>query len=190
MAAALFYRAEDVVACAVVDLAVEVREQERRVPVEPEVDVVASRGARLEVAALARSKVTTAHAAVLAFVIDEIRVARVDDAAEAVAASDAEPVEVGGAPVRRARRAAPGTVVLEATVDVVVSPGSDRDVVELPERQLVVVLPGLHPVTRNVDAAVVAQDDPASVRRVDPERVVVDVNVAAVPVVREGLAAV
>ena len=65
-----------------------------------------------------------------------------------------------------------------------------RDVVELAEGELVVVVPVGHPIAGHVDAAVVAQDDVASVGRIHPEGVMVDVDGAVVAVVREGRAAV
>ena len=115
----------------------------------------------------------------------------VDLADESVAAADALPVGVRGpAPVGDAVRAAPGAVVLQASVHLVVATGVDGDVVELSDRHVVVVIPRLHPVPGDVDPAVVAEDHVPAVFRVDPQRVVIDMHVVAVAVGGEGLPAV
>src|SRR6185436_10428165 len=109
---------------------------------------------------------------------------------EAVAAADADPVLVDRpAPAARAARPAPGAVVLEAAVDHVVRARVDRDVIELPDGDMVEVVPVVAAVVGLVDAAVVADDEVASVARVDPHGVVVGVR-AATAVVGERLAAV
>ena len=182
-------RAEGAVAGRVVDAGVVAAQQERRVPVEAHARTAP--GARAQPAAGAGRQVPAAHAAVLTLVVDEVGVLGIDADDEAVAATHAEPVAVDGARVvADHRRATPAAVVLQAAVDEVRVPGSDLDVVELTDGDVAVVVPGLHPVPGHVDPAVVAEDHVLPVRRVDPQGVVVHVDLAAVAVVREGLAAV
>ena len=95
---------------------------------------------------------------------------------EAVAAGDREPVRVGDGTSLAATRPAPCAIILRAAADVVGNLKVVADVVELTNgkirREVVVAtaVPG------NRDATIVADDEVIRVVRVDPHRVMVDVN--------------
>ena len=86
-------------------------------------------------------------------------------------------------------RSAPTAVILQSAVHLVIAPGVDGDVVELADGGVVQVVPVLHAVAGDIDAAVAAQDHMPAVAGVDPEHVVVGVDAAA-SVAAECLAAV
>ena len=110
-------RAEDIVARRIEDLGVVARQDERRVPVEAIRRLAARPGSRANRGPLARLQMPPADVAVLALEIDEVGIARIDAADEAVAAADREPVFVDDAAVFADRRPAPGAVVLQAADD-------------------------------------------------------------------------
>ena len=74
------------------------------------------------------------------------------------------------------RGAAPGAVVLEAAAHVVGFAVVDADLVELRERQVRQLAPVVGAVPADRDAAIATEDEVVGVRRVDPERVVVGVD--------------
>ena len=99
---------------------------------------------------------------------------------EAVAAADVVPVARADAgAVQRSRRTADAAVVLHAAADVVERPRVvDRDPVELRQRQVGELPPGLHVVVGLVEPAVVADHHVAVIARVPDDFVVIDVHAA------------
>ena len=93
-------------------------------------------------------------------------------------------------------RAPPGAVILQAAIDVVRVIVIDRNMVELGERHVAHKTPCFTAVMRYSQAAVVADDNVTGIVRVDPERMVIDVQrVAGLATIDdrvqfEGLAAV
>ena len=120
--------------------------------------------------------------------VDDVRVGRVGDRVAGLAAAHVVPVAQRDAAAAQAVAGSGDRAqVLHRAGDVVRVPRVDADPVELADRQRRRV-PGLAPVQADVDAAVVAVDDPAGVGRVDPEVVMVAVVEPAHRM--EGLAAV
>src|SRR5262249_21136899 len=153
-AAALLHRAEDVIAGAVINARVGVRQDERRVPVEP-VRWLAARRRRAQGAELTGAQGAPHHRSILALEVDEIRLVWIGPADEAVAATDEDPVIIPRADAgERARGAAPAAVVLETAVDVIGLLAVHADVIELADRHRVEEVPRLHPVARDVQAAI------------------------------------
>jgi hypothetical protein len=107
-------------------------DDDRRVPVPAE-PRIPDRGLRLDVDLLPGAPVVADEAAVLRFGVDDVRVLRIDDGREPVAAGRDVPVGVDDAVHRvRARRAADGVVVLRTAVHVVERRVVvERDLVEL-----------------------------------------------------------
>ena len=178
-------RPEDDVASGVIDFRVVRRQQERGVPVEAvRLPFIRFRADARDLAGL---EVATHKHAILTGPIDEVGVGRIDGDVKAVAAVDVHPVFVqGSAPAAaaeprgpRERGTAPGAIVLQTAVDLVKAAGVERDVVELADRHVVQVVPGVAPVIAEIRAAVAGQDHVAAVPRVDPEGVVVRVDGAA-----------
>src|SRR5262249_17317966 len=136
------------------------------------------------------AEVPPPHRAVLAGAIDLVGVVGIDLALEPVAATDRDPVLVdrAGAVVGPAG-STPASVVLEAPVDLVIPRRIEGDVIDLADGRVVEVVPVLHPVAGDIQAAVAPQDHVPAVVRVDPERVVVRVDATAA-ITAEGLAAV
>src|SRR6185437_4598969 len=95
-----------------------------------------------------------------------------------ITAVHAVPVGVGNSErVTRTARSAPDTIVLQASADAIrLGRAVDGDGVELADGNLG-VLPGFTSVERGVHAAIVAEYHVRAVGGVDPECVVVDVNV-------------
>ena len=167
---------------------------ERRVPVEAVglggVAVGARPGDGAHGGLLAGDEVVPVHVPTLGLGEDDGRVGGVDDGEEAVAIGGLVPVLVSNA-VKRARvgGAAPGIVVLEATADVVRIAHVVADRVELAEGQVVEHAPVGGPVPGRGDAAVAPEDEVVGVVRVDPECMMVDVDLLGT-VVAEGAAAI
>src|SRR5687767_7452941 len=127
--------------------------------------------------ALVGESIGAAHAAVLRFGVDDARVGGIHERLEAVAAADHVPVVVVNAAVGAYRaRTAPGVVVLQAGADVIRRLHVELDVIGLRAEQVRHPRPGPRTIVRNADAAVVADDDVPRIARVDPHRVMVDVN--------------
>ena len=150
---------------------------ERRVPMEA---VVLTGGGRRrhvrgigpDAARLSRDDVAPDQVAVLRLGVDPTRITRVGNGHEAVAAEDLEPVVVVDAgAVPRGARPAPVVVVLHAAADVVRPLHVEAHMIEQAERKIGDEGPGLGPVVRDRDAAVVARDDVLGVRGVDPDGV-------------------
>src|SRR5262249_62381359 len=109
---------------------------------------------------------------------------------EAVGGGEAKPVGGGAAfGAEGPTGTAPGAVILQAAVDAVRLARLQPDGVELGERQVLQVLPGLATVVAVVHAAVAAGDQVTGVGRVDPQGVMVGVD-ARSSVRAESLAAV
>src|SRR5262245_13452077 len=117
--------------------------------------------------------------AVLAYGTDEIRVARIDAADEAVAAADGEPIFVDDAAVFADRWAAPRAVVLQPAEDPVRLLESDGHVIELAQGCGVDVVPVAAAVVAGIKAAIAADEHVASVAGINPEGVAVGVRAAA-----------
>jgi hypothetical protein len=172
------------IAADVIDLRVVLRQDEGRVPVEA---VGPALGANA--AALAGREVDASCSTVLALEVDLIRIIGVDTAVESVTAPYANPIFVQRTAVARAMRGSHAAVVLKTAVDLVAARGIEIDVIELADRELVVVVPRVAAVERFVKPAVTADEDVTPVTRVDPHRVSVGMNVLAA-VRREGRAAI
>ena len=131
------------------------RKQEWRFPVEAITD--STRRARANKTSFAGFQVDASHAAVLTLKINLIGIFGVDQSDKAVAAADAIPIGVNGAgSVFASRWSAPTAVVLQAAVNVVVHRGVDASVIKLTDRDMVQMVPVLHAVVSDVNAAVVA----------------------------------
>ena len=160
---------------------IERRQLHRRVPVE---SIHTGGVARLQLGglgphrgALVGPPVNAAHAAVLRFRIDNARIGRIHQRLETVTAVNHVPVVVGDAAVSAHRaRPAPGVVVLQARADVIRRLHVEFDVVGLRPQHVRQPGPGARAVARNADAAVVADDDVPRIARVDPHRVMIDVD--------------
>src|SRR5207248_6756180 len=128
--------------------------------------------------------------AVLALGIHDIGIVLIDPADETVAAAHHRPVFIDGTwPPQRAAGAAPAAVVLQAAVDAVRLACIHADVIELAKRQVAEMIPVVHAVVGDVEAAVGADDHVPAVARVDPKRVLIIVDTLGA-VLLEGLAAV
>src|SRR5262249_38189069 len=133
------------------------RQDERRVPV-PAVGLPL-RGLRADGTAFPGPQITPGHSAVLRGEIDLIGIVGIDLAAETVAAADADPVLVDRAGLRvRPARAAPGAVILQTAVDLVIAARIDRDMIELTDRQVVEVVPVSGAVVGLVETAIAADN--------------------------------
>ena len=168
-----------------------VREDIRRIPVEPVWWLVLRPAGRADLRPLAGLQMNPAHAAVLALEIDLIGVVRIDAGDVAVAAAGRDPVLVdrpAGA-VQVDARPAPTAVILQAAENPVGLLRAQGDVVELADREMVQVVPVRAAVVGAIEPAVAADDHVAAVLRVDPEGVAVGVH-APTEVAAEGLAAV
>jgi hypothetical protein len=161
------------------------RERDRRVPVPAQLFVVVR--LRLDRAYLVRVPVDARDRAALVLGVDVVRIGRVLEHPEAVAAVHVLPARVRDAAGIGAV-ADPGTVVLQAAVHVERIGLVDADVVELRHRQVVLLPPLVAAVVRLPEAAVVTGHDVLRVRRIDPDVVIVAVHAAAG--VGEALAAV
>ena len=137
-------RAEQILA-ADVDRALLVRARgQRRVPIEAQ--LLGRVGFGLDVARLERVPVDARHRAALRFGIHVIfRIGRVGKGEEAVSAEHALPAAVADA-ARIGAVAHPVGVVLQAAVDLVRVLRVDGDVVELADRQVVALDPGIRAV--------------------------------------------
>ena len=110
--------------------------------------------------------------------VDDVGVVRVDAGLEAVAATDRIPVAGADTDaIDRARRSTDGAVVLCSTADGVERPRIVHvHPVELRQRHVGEVPPGLHSVVGFVEPAVVAQDHVVLVCAVEHDFVVIDVD--------------
>ena len=116
-------------------------------------------------------------AAVLAVGVYRAAVAGVDGHVHAVARQHLIPVFVCDAlAIANHARPAPCGVVLHAAVDVVGLLHVDCDVIELTHRIVVQVFPALRAVAAHPDTAVVAVDQVTGISWVDPQRMVIRVN--------------
>ena len=169
------------------------RQQHRRVPVPPQLAllVVALRRVRLRLhlrvrqgpcdgpnpRPLPRRPVHAEQVAALRLGDHHVRVGRVHHREEAVARAHVVPVARANPLVRPGvRRRAPRTVVLQAAAHVIRVLHVHADLVELGDRQVAELVPVVGAVPAHRHAAVAAQDQVVRVRRVDPQRVVVQVH--------------
>src|SRR5262245_26857480 len=139
--------------------------------------------------AFAGAQVAPAHRTALTLCIDPIWIIGIHAADKAVAAVDIDPILVDDTTARRQHRAAPGAVVLQSAVNLVIQAAIQRDVVKLAQGHEVQMIPMLAGIIGDVIAAVIAVDHVTTVTRIDPQCVMVGVDpaVAAGP---ERLAAV
>ena len=151
------------------------REHKRCLPVE-----TVSRSAwctRSNKSSISRSQVVSSHPAILALEVNLISIIRINLTNETVSAANAEPIGVyNSAVVTNTRRPAPRTVVLQTTIDAVVTIRPNRYVIELPNGDMVVVIPIVHPVMRNIDPTVVTKNHVPRVIWINPKRVMINVN--------------
>src|SRR5262249_19245642 len=134
---------------------------------------------RPDALALVGAEVPAPDLAALRLGVAALRVGGVRQRHEAVAAADDLPGGVAdAAELPRGAGAAPGAGVLHAAIDVVGHVHVHSHVVVLPERQVGDELPGVAAVVADADAAVLAGDQVAAVVGVDPQGVVVAVDVA------------
>ena len=125
---------------------------------------------------LARVQVVELELTVVAAGPDEVRVGAMNHREADLAAADGVPLAdrdaLGASSVEDAARPSHRGSVLAVAVDEVGPAVVGRDVVHLGDRQLRPV-PGASAVVRDADAAVVADDPPVGIERVDPDVVVV-----------------
>ena len=152
------------------------RHEERRVPVPAE-----RRIARLRLRSnghrFAGDAIDADHVAVLRFAVGDAEVGRILDRHEAVAALHRLPFVAGDAGgAAHGARPAPRVVVLHAAADVVRRRHVDAHVIEEPDRQVVEESPRLRLIPTHRKAAVVADQHVIGVRGIEPDRVVIGVN--------------
>ena len=117
--------------------------------------------------------------AVVAAGPDDVGVLRVGHRETNLAAADLTPgTDRYAATSERIARPHGGRAVLAVAVDVIGNPVVGRHVVDLRHRKLR-PQPGLAPVDRDAEAAVVAGDAPVAIERIDPDVVVVPARVLA-----------
>src|SRR6185369_2112315 len=128
------------------------RERDRRVPVVAQLLLIAA--LRLDIALLERLAVDPSDVAALIFRIGKVRVRRIRECPEAVAAEQILPAAVGD-PAGIFLVPDPRTVVLEPAIDLVRIPGVGADVIELADRKVVCLPPAIGAVERVPKTAVV-----------------------------------
>src|SRR5262249_33693725 len=74
---------------------------------------------------------------------------------------------------------APGPIVLQSAVDAIGMPCVNRNVIELPDRRRVQIIPVLHAVVGGIESAVAADNHVPAVARVDPQRMLVGMHAVA-----------
>ena len=177
-------RAEQHVAAVVHRLRVLRRQHDRGVPVEAVLlrrHPLAARpdAARVRVDAprRARPAVRQADHAALQVVVDQLGVLEVGHAEEAVTAAHVLPLGPRGAGrAGRLARAAPGAVVLQAAAQVIRHLKVVRHVVELRERDVVEDVERPAGVVRDLEPAVVTEQDAVRIGGIDPHRLVIAVR--------------
>ena len=185
-------RPEEHVRARVQHLVVMGRQQHRRVPVPPQLALVvvfALRRVRLRLRVrqgprdgpnprpLPRRSVHAEQVAALRLGDHHVRVGRVHHREEAVTRAHVVPVARTNPLVRpRVRRRAPRTVVLQAAAYVIRVLHVHADLVELGDRQVAELVPVVGAVPAHRHAAVAAQDQVVRVRRIDPQRMMVQVH--------------
>src|SRR5262249_44757951 len=128
--------------------------------------------------------------AVLCFDVNVAIIIGIYCSEHAVAAADLSPVVVERPQtIVGCAWTAPDGVVLKAAVDVVRFAHIERDAVELPQGNVVESHPCARAVAGYPDSAVVTENEEVRVARIDPHRVMIDVDVAR-SVATECLAAV
>src|SRR5579871_744524 len=173
---AAIQRAEHDVAGSVIDARIAVRQDERRVPVEP-IAPAARIANRLRLTGV---QVPATQSAVLGRGIHQIGIGGIDTAGETIRAADTNPVLVDGAgQTVRLAWPAPTAVVLQAAVDAIGPPGVHGHVIKLADGHLIELVPGGRAVVGNVGSPVVAQDHVPAIARIDPQRVMIAMYAAA-----------
>ena len=138
------------------------------------------RGAWADETPFARTQIDATHRAVLALKIDLIGILRVDEADEAVTPTNAKPVAVDRpSVVVDSRRTAPTPIVLKSTVDSIVPTRAYTDVIELRNDKLIVMIPVCHAIVGLIESSVIAKQNVTSIRRVDPQGMMVDMHLAS-----------
>src|SRR5262245_9876655 len=99
-----------------------------------------------------------ADRAVLALAVDQIRIIGIDAAYKAIPTADGDPIFVDHAATLANRRPAPGTVVLQAAHHPVRLSEADCDVIKLPQRRRVDVVPVAAAVVTGIKPAVTANE--------------------------------
>src|SRR3954470_3820261 len=161
------------------------RKRDRRVPVVAQLLLVAALG--LDIALLERVAIDSADMPALRFGVGVIRVRRIGEGPEAVAAEQIFPAVVSD-PARVFAVADPGRIVLQPAIDLIGVLVVGADVIELADRQVVGLPPAIGAVVGVPEAAVVAAHGIFGIVRVDPD--VVPVAVRPARGVGETLAAV
>ena len=137
----------------------------------------ALRRRRPQVLHVAAAQVEAMDVPLLRFRVDDVRVAGIEDAVEAVPAPDRDPVGVDDSVLGpRPARADPVLVVLQPAADTVRGAEVHVDAIELAGRHPGEVLPAFARLVALVEAAVGAEQKPLGVARVDGERVGVGVD--------------
>ena len=181
------------------DAGVVAGKNKRRLPVESIAG--APRGAGADETPLAGAQVEPRHRPALALGINLIGIVGIDPADESITAVDELPVAVDRAapgngpgcapdPGPRATGATPASVVLQTAIHAVISSRTDGDMVELSDGELVEVLPIFATVIGHIVPAVIAQQNMATIVRIDPHGMMIDVYTASRAVRGEGLPAI
>ena len=132
-------------------------------------------GIGLDGAGFVRVAIHAADLAALGFGIDVVRIGRVFEHPEAVAAEHVFPARVADAAGIR-RIAHPGAVVLQAAIDVIGVRVVHADVIELRDRQVHLVLPARSAIFAAPQTAIIARIHNVRIRRIDPDVVKIAVR--------------
>ncbi len=153
------------------------RDHDRNAPVVSQIHFAELR-LRLNALLLTRLHIVANDSAVLRFGIDGIRVGGIDSGIESVAANGDVPVAVSySLSIARLARAGPAVVVLKPAIHVVKGlTVVEVDRVILRDRKIRDEVHRLTAIVRDVDAAVVADDEVIRIRGIDPHRVIVHVR--------------
>ena len=126
--------------------------------------------------ALAGGHVEATDVAALALAVDNIRVGRIVGGVEPVAAADVHPVLVADGAAHATTRTAPRPIVLQPTTDAIRNLHVVADRVELADVDDVHRVITSTPIPRLRHAAVIADNEMLRIIRIDPHRVMVDVD--------------
>ena len=149
---------------------------ESGIPVEPQLNSGGGRG-RADHFALGVFQVPAEQETALTHGVAAGRVLGIREGVKAIAEADFLPVDAANAArIPDLGGAAPGAVVLEAAVDIVGQIIVDIDVIKLRDWQILNKAEGRALIARNADTAVVAEDQMIGIGRIDPHRVIVDMQ--------------
>ncbi len=151
------------------------RQHERRLPVKSVTR--ATWRARAHETPRAGAQVNASGRAALAFRVDQVRIVPIDGTYESIPTADPDPIGINRPPTTcRPIGSAPTPVVLQAAVHVVVAPWANGNMIELANRDMVVMVPMRATVVGHVDSTIVADDDVSTVPRIHPQGMVIGMD--------------